>query len=95
MFRALRNSIASADTSARLAERMQVVARTDVVTGLLNRAGLNHHLVERLMQIGRDEKLALFWLDLDRFKEVNDTLGHQIGDRVLTEVASGCRAGAR
>ncbi len=86
VFRALRTSIASADTSARLAERMQVVARTDAVTGLLNRAGLNHHLVERLMQIEPEEKLALFWLDLDRFKEVNDTLGHQPGDRVLTQI---------
>jgi diguanylate cyclase (GGDEF)-like protein len=86
VFRALRTSIAAADTSARLAERMQVVARTDAVTGLLNRAGLNHHLVERLMQIGPDDKLALFWIDLDRFKEVNDTLGHQIGDRVLVQV---------
>ena len=49
VYRSLRNSIAAAETSARLAQRMQVLARTDVVTGLLNRAGLNHHLVERLM----------------------------------------------
>jgi diguanylate cyclase (GGDEF)-like protein len=86
VYRALRDSIAAADTSARLAERMQQLARTDAVTGLLNRTGLNHHLVERLTAIGNDEKLALFWIDLDRFKEVNDTLGHQVGDRVLTEI---------
>ena len=88
VFRALRNSIAAAETSARLAARMQVLARTDVVTGLLNRAGLNHHLVERMAELGESEKLALFWLDLDRFKEVNDTLGHQLGDKLLGEVAN-------
>ena len=91
VFRTLRTSIAAAETSSRLAEKMQHLARTDVVTGLLNRAGLNHHLVERLMRIERDQKLALFWLDLDRFKEVNDTLGHQVGDRLLAEIAGRLR----
>jgi diguanylate cyclase (GGDEF)-like protein len=86
VYRTLRNSVAAAETSARLAERMQILARTDVVTGLLNRAGLNHHLVERLMMLPPGENLALFWLDLDRFKEVNDTLGHQTGDRLLSQV---------
>ncbi len=85
--RVLRTSIAAAETSARLADRMQVLARTDVVTGLLNRAGLNHHLVERLANADVGQKLALFWLDLDRFKEVNDALGHQTGDKLLEEVA--------
>jgi len=91
VFRTLRSSIASAETSARLAEKMQLLARSDVVTGLLNRAGLNHHLVERLARLGPDRKLALFWLDLDKFKEVNDALGHQVGDRLLAEVASRLR----
>jgi diguanylate cyclase (GGDEF)-like protein len=94
MFRVMRDSIASAETSRRLADKMQQLARTDVVTGLLNRAGLNHHLVERLMAIEPHEKMALFWLDLDRFKEVNDTLGHQVGDRLLTEVAARLQARA-
>ena len=88
VFKVLRNSIASAETSQRLADKMQLLARTDVVTGLLNRAGLNYHLVDRLSHMGTERKLALFWLDLDRFKEVNDTLGHQIGDRVLVEMAA-------
>ena len=90
-FRVLRDSVASAETNARLAEKMQVLARTDVVTGLYNRAGLNHHLVERLMRLKPDSKFALFWLDLDRFKEVNDTLGHPVGDRVLSEIANRLR----
>ncbi|MCA1661015.1 MAG: EAL domain-containing protein [Novosphingobium sp.] len=80
-----------AETNARLAEKMQMLARTDVVTGLFNRAGLNHHLVERLMRLCGERKLALFWLDLDRFKEVNDTLGHPVGDRVLSEIATRLR----
>lgn len=88
VFKVLRNSIASAETSQRLADKMQHLARTDVVTGLLNRAGLNYHLVDRLSHLGPERKLALFWLDLDRFKEVNDTLGHQVGDRVLVEMAA-------
>jgi diguanylate cyclase (GGDEF)-like protein len=91
-FRVLRESIIAADTSRRLADEMQHLARTDVVTGLLNRAGLNHHLVERLATIGPQDRLALFWLDLDRFKEVNDTLGHQIGDRLLAEVGTRLKA---
>ena len=90
-FRVLRDSVASAETNARLAEKMQLLARTDVVTGLYNRAGLNHHLVERLMRLQGDRKFALFWLDLDRFKEVNDTLGHPVGDRVLSEIAGRLR----
>ncbi len=88
VFSVLRNSISAAETSARLAERMQLLARSDVVTGLLNRAGLNHHLVERLTNVSPGQKLALFWLDLDKFKEVNDTLGHQTGDKLLAEVAA-------
>jgi diguanylate cyclase (GGDEF)-like protein len=91
VFRTLRNSVAAAETSARLAEKMQTLARSDVVTGLLNRAGLNHDLVERLARLGEDDRFALFWMDLDKFKEVNDALGHQIGDRLLAEVASRLR----
>jgi diguanylate cyclase (GGDEF)-like protein len=93
--RTLRDSIAAAETSARLAEKMQHLARTDVVTGLLNRAGLNHFLVEHLSRKASGSSLALFWFDLDRFKEVNDALGHQVGDRVLTEVAQRLRTQAK
>lgn len=87
MFNVLRESVAAAETSQRMADKMRDLARTDVVTGLSNRAGLNHEMVEKLMTMRDDQKLALFWLDLDKFKEVNDTLGHPVGDHVLSEVA--------
>lgn len=89
---ALRKSVAEAETSARLAERMQVLARTDIVTGLANRAGLNYELAEKFMALPDDHRLALLWIDLDRFKEVNDTLGHPVGDKLLAEVARRLRS---
>ncbi|AKH41184.1 diguanylate cyclase (GGDEF)-like protein [Altererythrobacter atlanticus] len=94
LFRILRDQITAAEVSARMADNMRRLARTDVVTGLLNRAGLNHDLVELLMALPEERMLAMFWLDLDKFKEVNDTLGHPVGDRVLAEVAARLRAQA-
>ena len=87
VFHLLRDNIAAAETSARLATKMQQLARTDTVTGLANRAGLNHEIVEKLMEIDEDQMMGLIWIDLDRFKEVNDLLGHPVGDRVLQTVA--------
>ncbi len=94
VFRTLREQIIAAETSAELAGKMQILARTDTVTGLVNRAGLDHDLSEMRAALPADRKLAMFWLDLDRFKEINDTLGHPIGDKVLAEVASRLRAAA-
>jgi diguanylate cyclase (GGDEF)-like protein len=91
VFRTLREQIIAAEASAQMAERMRDLARTDVVTGLANRAGLNYDMGEMLAALPEGGKLAMFWLDLDRFKEINDTLGHPIGDRVLAEVGSRLR----
>jgi len=91
IFTILRDSIGSAENSRALAAKMQHLARTDVVTGLANRAGLNHALVETLIAAHADTHLALFWIDLDRFKEVNDLLGHPVGDRLLAAVATRLR----
>ena len=74
---------------------MRDLARTDVVTGLTNRAGLNSDTVEMLMRLPEHQKLAMFWIDLDRFKEVNDTLGHPVGDRLLCAVADRLRTTVR
>jgi diguanylate cyclase (GGDEF)-like protein len=91
VFRELRNSIQEAERNAELAEKMRILARTDVVTGLSNRAGLNHDLVESLMTLPDGQHAALFWIDLDRFKEVNDLLGHAVGDRLLAEIGNRLR----
>ncbi len=87
VFRVLKEQIIAAEASARLAEKMRGLARTDTVTGLANRAGLNQDAAELIEQLPPTHKLAMFWLDLDKFKEVNDTLGHPIGDRLLAETA--------
>ncbi|MCL4673813.1 MAG: diguanylate cyclase, partial [Sphingomonadaceae bacterium] len=91
LFRELRRSISEAERNAELAEKMRILARTDVVTNLCNRAGLNHELVERFMALSEGQQAALFWIDLDRFKEVNDLLGHAVGDRLLVEIANRLR----
>lgn len=87
IFSEIRDSIASAHANAELADKMQILARTDVVTGLANRAGLNYAAAEAMANRDEQTKLALIWVDLDRFKEVNDLLGHPVGDKVLKGVA--------
>jgi diguanylate cyclase (GGDEF)-like protein len=66
---------------------------TDDLTGLGNRRGLFELGEERLRCAGRDERLALLLVDLDNFKELNDTLGHHAGDELLREVARRLEAG--
>jgi diguanylate cyclase (GGDEF)-like protein len=69
---------------ARLAEE----ARTDPLTGLLNRRGFDEHATRELAHIGRDgSPIALATLDIDFFKQVNDAWGHLTGDRVLAHLA--------
>lgn len=70
-------------------ENLQHFADHDALTGLYNRRHFEAELgrvVERTRR-GRAEECALMFLDLDHFKQVNDTLGHAAGDRVLIEVA--------
>ena len=71
-------------------ERMRHIAQHDALTGLPNRMALLMRLAQLLPEARRHGwKIAMMFLDLDRFKIINDTLGHQIGDELLREVA--CR----
>ncbi|WP_432542219.1 putative bifunctional diguanylate cyclase/phosphodiesterase [Kineococcus sp. SYSU DK002] len=63
------------------------LAQCDSLTGLANRSVLDVRLAEALEAAGPGDAVALVLLDLDRFKLVNDTLGHQIGDALLRQVA--------
>jgi diguanylate cyclase len=67
-------------------------AHHDALTGLLNRAGLIDALETKLANSGHDIRpFALFYVDLDAFKPINDTFGHGAGDRVLKGVAERLR----
>jgi diguanylate cyclase (GGDEF)-like protein/PAS domain S-box-containing protein len=76
-------------TSHRLAEEQtQFLANHDGLTGLPNRINFSNHLHQSLALSNRNNApLALLLLDLDRFKQVNDTFGHHTGDLLLKEVA--------
>ncbi|MFA7270085.1 MAG: EAL domain-containing protein [Sterolibacterium sp.] len=87
---------------AEIFERMQAeqriwhVAHHDALTGLPNRSLLLDRLNQALVQAARsDHRLAVMFLDLDRFKSVNDTLGHHIGDQLLKHVAERLREAVR
>jgi diguanylate cyclase (GGDEF)-like protein len=84
--RALRRVIASLDGAA---HRLANLASSDPLTGLANHRVLHERLraeAARAQRHGRE--LSLVVLDLDHFKRINDTHGHQVGDRVLVEAAS-------
>jgi diguanylate cyclase (GGDEF)-like protein/PAS domain S-box-containing protein len=68
-------------------EQLGHAATHDPLTGLANRSGFFAAFDERLAANERDGTLALFFVDLDGFKPINDRHGHSIGDRVLVEVA--------
>jgi diguanylate cyclase (GGDEF)-like protein/PAS domain S-box-containing protein len=85
------NQAAQAIENASLFDWVQRQAVTDVLTNIYNRRGffeLGQREIERALRFHRD--LAAVMLDIDRFKLVNDRLGHAIGDQVLAEIARRC-----
>lgn len=79
-----------------LEEQLRLQAQTDHLTGLYNRSGLRGALQSSLARNERDRKhLALLFIDLDHFKQINDTLGHDAGDVLLQGVAQALKASVR
>lgn len=69
-------------------EAMQVLAHNDDLTGINNRLTFNQHLSSAFIFADEhNQKMALLFIDLDKFKFVNDTYGHKAGDKVLITVA--------
>jgi diguanylate cyclase (GGDEF)-like protein/PAS domain S-box-containing protein len=70
-------------------ERIRYMAHHDILTGLANRASFVEKIEDAIARLHRrGEAFAVLMLDLDRFKEINDSLGHDAGDQLLMEIAS-------
>lgn len=81
---------------AELNMKLEELATTDPLTGLRNRRAFDSHLAQELAIVQRrGTPLSLLMLDVDHFKRVNDTIGHDGGDRVLQAIAGHLKACAR
>ena len=79
----------SATALAKSEARYKELAKKDMLVGILNRRGFQEAFTKIISSSRRaNQKFALLFLDLDHFKEVNDTYGHDIGDKLLQEVVS-------
>ncbi len=77
-------------------QRIEYLAYHDSLTGLANRTRFNQALSQAVAKAERNQKnFGLFFIDLDRFKQINDTLGHEVGDALLQEMAKRLRDALR
>jgi diguanylate cyclase (GGDEF)-like protein len=77
-------------------EMLKYIGLTDALTGVYNRRYIDRRLVEEVARARRQGyRLSCLYIDVDHFKQVNDTYGHQAGDDVLREVASRIKAELR
>jgi diguanylate cyclase (GGDEF)-like protein len=82
--------------NALLYERLAFQAQHDVLTGLPNRLLFQDRVQQAILRAQRNRrKVAVLWFDLDRFKQINDTLGHRIGDELLAECARSLKSSLR
>lgn len=79
----------------RAEEKVEWLARHDPLTGIANRFYFRESFEDALKIIDQGPAVVLHWIDLDRFKEVNDTLGHPVGDALLKAVAERLRSSVR
>ncbi|WP_138436056.1 sensor domain-containing diguanylate cyclase [Marinobacter shengliensis] len=81
---------------AKRTEELHRLARVDALTGLKNRRGLDEVIEQEIQRAEREGKgFGLIWLDIDHFKTINDTRGHQAGDDILCRVALWLKAAVR
>ena len=74
---------------------MRALAHTDPLTGLPNRRSLSDALTQALLGASQDRMLAVYLIDVDEFKPVNDNYGHDAGDQLLVEISRRLQANVR
>jgi diguanylate cyclase (GGDEF)-like protein/PAS domain S-box-containing protein len=83
------------DDEKKQKENLMDQAQKDALTGLFNKSAINRLVSEAMEHDGHDGIQALFIIDVDNFKQVNDTYGHLVGDRLLSDVAMALKSKTR